>query len=586
MNKSYHYKLFTAFLLTILIFLGLLTALGYYQFKNYYLQSLEARLVKEAYLVADMCWYRTQDNGLVRSYQDICVSAARDASTRVTIINSQGMVWGDSEVSPQQLDNHSTRPEVYAALQGKTGVEIRYSDTLKMDMLYVAVPFSNQESSGVVRMAMPLSDLQTIYDHALMGILMVALGCGCLAFLLSFVLIPYFSRPIREITSAVQEMARGNYNRRISMHSEDELGILAASFNDMGQHIEQNLQQISEVKDRLEAILSNTVNGILLIGREGRLIYANPAAVLLLGLEADSIGRNYTETLTAFEILQMVDEVRQSRKQNKQSIVLHTRGDRTVEVNVVPVIYEGETSQDILLVFNDISEMKRLEQVRRDFVANVSHELKTPVATISGFAETLWDEEGRNPANVAEFSRIIYDEAQRLSTLINELLTLSRLEADTVNLNLQKIDLNHIIATTVSRMAILAGQKGVSIHYPELPRAVEICSDAESIEQIITNLLDNAIKYSHQGSSIEVKLEDQPDRAIVRVKDHGPGIPVSELPRIFERFYRVDKARSRKTGGTGLGLAIVKHLAEVLKAQVSADSTLGIGSTFSVTFFK
>lgn len=586
MNKSYHRKLFAAFLVTILIFLGLLTALGYYQYKNYYLHSLESRLVKEAYLVADMTTYRFQDNGGKRSYQDICLIAAQDASTRVTIVNSQGVVLGDSEVSPQQLDNHSSRPEVYAALRGGTGVEIRYSDTLQMNMLYVAVPFTDQENSGAVRMAMPLSDLQAIYDNALIGILMAALGCGLLAFLFSFMLIPYFSRPIGEITAAVQDMAKGSYNRRISMHSQDELGILARAFNDMGRHIEQNLHHISEVKNRLEAILSNTVNGILLIGQEGRLIYANPAAVSLLGLEADSIGRNYTESFTAYELLQMVDEARQSGQQSKRSIVLHARRDRTVEVNVVPVIYAGQSSRDILLVLNDISEMKRLEQVRRDFVANVSHELKTPVATISGFAETLCEEEGQDPASVAEFSRIIYNEAQRLARLIDELLTLSRLESDTIKLDLQKVNLNHLIGSTVSRMSILSGVKGVKIDYQEPAVAVEVSSDAELIEQIITNLIDNAIKYSPEQSRIEVNLEDYPERAIIKVKDYGIGIPATELPRISERFYRVDKARSRKTGGTGLGLAIVKHLAEVLRAQVSAESTPGIGSTFTVTLFK
>lgn len=586
MNRSYHRKLFAVFLVTILAFLALLTALGYYQFKNYYLQSLESRLVKEAYLVADMTTYRFQDNGVERSYQDICIITARDALTRVTIVNAQGVVLGDSQVSPQQLDNHSSRPEVYAALQGQIGVEIRYSDTLKMEMLYVAVPFSDRQNSGAVRMAMPLTDLQVIYDHALLGILMAALGCGLLALLLSFWLIPYFSRPIREITTAVQDMARGNYDRRISVHSEDELGILACACNEMGQHIEHNLRKISEVKNRLEAILSNTVNGIVLVGQDGCLIYANPAAVSLLGLEADAVGRHYTETIAAYELLQMVDETRQSLQQSKRSIVLHARNDRTVEVNMVPVVYGGEAGHDILLVLNDISDMKRLEQVRRDFVANVSHELKTPVATISGFAETLCDEKGQDTANVAEFSRIIYDEAQRLARLINELLTLSRLESDKVRLDLQKVNLNHLIASTVSRMTVISGAKSVEIDYQEPAAAVVVSSDAELIEQIITNLIDNAIKYSPEQSRIEVELEDHPDRAIIKVKDYGIGIPATELPRISERFYRVDKARSRKTGGTGLGLAIVKHLAEALSAQVSAESAPGVGSTFTVTFFK
>ena len=586
MNKSYHRKLFAAFLATILVLLVLLSGLGYFQFTTYYLHNLESRLAKEAYLTADMARYRTQADGVKRSYQDICLTAARDALTRVTIIDSQGIVLGDSEVSPGQLDNHSSRPEVYAALHGETGVEIRYSDTLDMNMLYVAVPFSDGENSGAVRMAMPLADLQDIYKNALLGILGIGLGCGILALILSFLVIPYFSRPILEIAAAVQDMAGGNYSRRISVHSDDELGVLAHAFNNMGQHIEQNLHQISEVKNRLEAILSNTVNGIMLIGHDGRLIYANPAAVALLGLGEDFIGRNYTESIAAYELLCMIDEAKVSLQPIKRSIVLHTRGGNIAEANVVPIINNGVSSQDILLVLNDITEMKRLEQVRKDFVANVSHELKTPVSAISGFAETLLDEGISDQFNAVEFTRIIYDEAQRLTHLINSLLTLSKLESEPVSLNMQIIDLNSLMATTAARMNNLAGLKNITINYYDRGEAVNLKSDPELIEQIMINLLDNAIKYSSEGNIIELILEESADRVIIKVKDHGTGIPAAELPRIFERFYRVDKARSRKTGGSGLGLAIVKHLVENLHGQIAVESTIGTGTVFSVTLFK
>ncbi len=586
MGKSFGWKLSAAFLVTIALLLLLLSGFGYAEFKKYYLNNLEVRLTREAYLVSDMTRYRSAEGNTVRSYQDICIIAARDSLTRVTIIDGDGTVLGDSEVAPEQLDNHSSRPEVYTALHGGIGVEIRYSDTLGVNMLYVAVPFNNGDKSGAVRMAMPMSDLQAIYTNTLIWILGTALVCGLLAVLLSFILVRYFSRPIKEITAAVQDMAKGNLRRRISLHNNDETGILAHAFNEMGQHIEEKVRQISEVKNRLEVILHTTVNGIMLIDGDQRLVYANPSANELLGLGENFIGRKYAEMVTAYEILAMLDEARSSGQPVKQLVVLYTRGERTIEANVVPVFNQESVTGDILVVLNDVTEMKRLEKVRKDFVANVSHELKTPVTAISGFAETLLENSGKDPDSAAEFTRIIYDEAQRLALLINSLLTLSRLESENVHLNIQAVELKSLIRDTINRMSKLAVLKNITIDYKPPAETVEINSDPELIDPVLINLLDNAIKYSPAGSQVEVGLENLSDQVIITVKDHGIGIPVAEVPRIFERFYRVDKARSRKTGGSGLGLAIVKHLVENLNGQVAVTSTLGHGSTFSVTLFK
>jgi len=583
--KSYESKLVVAFLLVISLLLILLGGLGYNNFKNYYLNNLESRLTKEAFLIADMTKYRAAGSEMIRSYQDICETAAKDSATRVTIVNRDGVVLGDSAVESEKLDNHSNRPEVYAALHGQVGVDIRYSDTLNMKMLYVAVPF-NSEISGAVRMAMPLMELQAIYGKALAGILLAALLCGLLAFLLSFFLARHFSSPLRNIIAAVQDMAGGNLKRRTVVHTSDEMGILAQAFNDMGQHIEDSMYKISEVKNRLEAILSNTVNGIIMIGDGDGVVYANPAAISLLGLGEKFMGRKYIEIISTYEILAMIDEVKSSRESVKRNIVLHTLGARIIEVNVVSITKVNLNKQDILLVLNDITELKRLEQVRKDFVANVSHELKTPVASISGFAETLLAEGGRNLDNVVEFTQIIYSEAQRLARLINDLLELSKLEAEESCLNMQIIDINQLVYENVERMVKVARLRNIEIKYYQPSKYIELISDVDSINQILSNLLDNAIKYSMDEGRIEVKLEELNDQVKVSVSDCGIGIPKKEISRIFERFYRVDKARSRKTGGTGLGLSIVKHLVENLKGHVSVESIEGQGSTFSVTLPK
>ncbi|MDD3364593.1 MAG: ATP-binding protein [Syntrophomonas sp.] len=586
MIKSYRWKLVAAYLLVITFLLVLLGGIGYINFKNYYLNNMEERLTKEAFLVADMCQYRIGDNATTRSYQDICETAAQDSTARVTIVNAEGLVLGDSSAEPDKMENHSTRPEVYAALHGGIGIEMRYSDTLDMNMLYVAVPLNTGDVKGAVRIAMPLAALQVIYNNVFSGMLMAALLCGLLAFLLSFMLAQYFSHPLRDITEAVQDMARGNLKRRTSFHSADEMGILAQAFNDMGQHIEQSMYEVSEVKNRLEALLNNTVNGIVMIGNDGRVVYANPAAICLLGLGTHFVGKKHVELITTYELLAMIDEAKISLHPVKRTIVLHTLGARIIEANVVPIKNEALATQDILVVLNDITELKRLEQVRKDFVANVSHELKTPVTSISGFAETLLDEGGKNSDNVMEFTTIIYDEAQRLSNLINGLLELSKLESDEFKLNLQTVSINKLVSATVERMSKLAGLRNILVNYTEPKDILELTSDPALIDQILMNLLDNAIKYSADRGQVDIKVEDLSDKVRISVKDNGIGIPEKEMARIFERFYRVDKARSRKTGGTGLGLAIVKHLVENLKGQVTVESTVGKGSTFTITLPK
>jgi len=322
------------------------------------------------------------------------------------------------------------------------------------------------------------------------------------------------------------------------------------------------------------------------VAADGRISYANPVALALLGGNTSMVGKKPFETIGNYELLNMIDEVRLTCQSIYKEISLFNRGEKVLVAHAIPIPEkEGYLPAGVLLVLNDISELNKLETVRKDFVANVSHELKTPVASISGFAETLL-EEGQESANVEEFTKIIYDEAQRLTNLINGLLTLSRLESDQVLPNIQKVNMNALIADISARMTKLAGLSDIKIvcHLPE--QAVWLDSDPELIDPILVNLLDNAIKYSSAGSQIEVGLEDGPDRMVIIVKDNGMGIPAAELPRIFERFYRIDKARSRKTGGSGLGLAIVKHLVENLKGDIEVSSAIGQGSTFRITLFK
>lgn len=580
MFRTFRWKMTGSYFLLIMLLSIIAGGLVFCGFKSYYLQNLELRLTREANLIADMAKYIGPET--VDSYQDLSVIASRDSATRVSIINQDGVVLGDSEFDSRQMDIHKSRPEVYQALHGKVGVAMRYSTTKKIKMLYVAVPFKNQEKSGVVRMAMPLAELAAINKRILIIMLLAWLTAAFLATILSLLMAKRFSGPLDEITTVVQDMAGGNLERRICYQSDDELGILARAFNDMAEHIEQGVSEISEVKNRLEALLENTVNGILMVDAEGRISYANPVALALIGIRGSIIGRNKSEVINNYEILETIDQVKNNLKPVRKELLLHILEGKTVEVNIVPIMNTETTVQGVLVVLNDITELKRLEQVRKDFVANVSHELKTPLATISGFAETLLDEGGENPQTVMEFNRIIYDEAQRLNQLINGLLELSRIEAEQTELNIIPVNVAELLQRNINIVQRQYNHKNISLHRIPVGCQPVISSDPVLIAHVLSNLLDNAIKYSPENGLIEVILEELEDKVAITVHDNGMGIPRQELSRIFERFYRVDKARSRKTGGSGLGLSIVKHLVENLGGQITVESKLDEGSKFSV----
>lgn len=580
MFKSFRSKLTGSYLLIILIFIMIAGGMAYFGFKNYYLLNLEQRLTKEAYLIAETIRYMQPRSET--QYDALCENTARDSAMRVTIIDLNGKVLGDSDSDVREMENHKSRPEVYQAMHGEIGVALRYSNTKKINMLYVAVPFSYPTNNGVVRLAMPLSDLAAVNRKILMIMLLALLVSAVLSALLSIFMAQRISGPLDEITAAAKDISGGNLKRRISCHSDDELGYLAGAFNDMSENIEQGIIELNEIKNRFEVLLENTVNGIIMIDTRGIITYINPAALNLLNIHEVVTGRSETEVIGNYELLEIIGQVKALMQPVTKSIVLHQSGGKTIEANIVPIAGGESTNQGILAVLNDISELKKIDQIRKDFVANVSHELKTPLASISGFAETLMNENGENIETVNEFSRIIYEEAQRLKTMINSLLELSRLEADKSEVKFQPTDIDTVLKSALHLMQHQQLSQSIKLEYIPATGKPVIESNADLIIQIVSNLLDNAIKYSPEGSTVKLQLEELETNVRINVIDTGIGIPEQEKQRIFERFYRVDKARSRKTGGSGLGLAIAKHLLEKLGGSITVISKPGEGSTFSV----
>ncbi len=393
-------------------------------------------------------------------------------------------------------------------------------------------------------------------------------------------------QPLAEIGDAAQRIAEGDWEAEVRHPTGDEIGDLAVALNRISRTIREKVYQLAESKGRLEAVLANMESGVILFDRAGRISLVNPSAERILGIrETEVTGHSHVEVLKNYPLSQIIDEVLMARKPLGGEISLIYPAELILQVHAAPVFGEGPEPRGVVLVLHDISEIRHLERVRAEFVANVSHELKTPVTAVKGFAETLLEGALYNPRACEEFVTIIGEEAERLHRLINDLLSLSRIESKELKLQPKPLDLGPEIKRIVENLKPRFQKKELVLSVVAPSQPVVALVDRDRLEQVLLNLLENSLMYTPSGGA-EVSLQDETDLVVVSVKDTGIGIPREDLPRIFERFYRVDRARSRKLGGTGLGLAIVKHIVEAQGGRVWVESEVGKGSTFSFTLPK
>jgi len=585
MVNTFKWRLVLSYVAMILVFALVGGLLGMRYFENVHVQNLRRGMVSQAQLIGESLVGHDLSSPSAE-IADLARRASQDTGARVTVVSTEGTIVADSQEDGTSINNLRRLPEITAALQGNASFFTRFNPDLGADMLYAAAPVTQRgQVQGVVRMTVPLTGMKTVF-HQYWWVICLLIGlAGILGLVVSLRFVNRMITPLSDITEVARSMAEGDLTRRVRYKRQDEIGILAEAMNTLARSLDEKISEISEVKNRLETVLENTVNGIILIGASDQILFINPAARQLLGVEeADVHGKRPIEVTRSFALTQCVDQVIRDRKPIQKEFVLHSIGEKTVQTNIVP-IEDASTFQGILVVLNDITELKKLETIRKDFVANVSHELKTPIAAISGFAETLMDETPGNPT-AQEFSRIIYDEALRLARLVENLLELSRIESVDPHLKLEEFDIRDCVAGSLERLDPQLNEKGLKVEtsFPDDP--VMVKADWDRITQVMINLLDNAINYSRQDGTIEIKIEDRPHDILVQVADHGSGIPRHETSRIFERFYRVDKARTRKGGGSGLGLSIVKHIIEVHGGYIDVRSQVGQGSTFFFTLPK
>jgi two-component system, OmpR family, phosphate regulon sensor histidine kinase PhoR len=512
--------------------------------------------------------------------------AAAAAQARVTFISEDGRVVADSEVPVEALDrveNHADRSEVAAALAGRMGIATRTSHTVARSFMYLALPHaSGTARDGVLRLAVDLDELGAAAS-ALRGQLLWAGALGLLASVLLALLVSgLLIRPVQHIRSSVSALAAGTLSSRVQWHSADELGEIARAIDRLGEQLELRLREVTAEKEQLQTVLGSMEEGVLVLDPEGRIVLANRRLRELLGLTGEIAGRTPLEVLRNADLENALVQAGAGGESVFREIELGGRTRRVLGIRAAPL--RGQAKGGVVAVFGDLTELRRLEVVRRDFVANASHELRTPLTAVQGFAETLAS--GKVPAaDRPRYLEIILQHARRLGALVDDLLELSRIESGKLELLPSEVPLASVVDRALDSLSPLFEQRRiVARRGPIEPPMVR--ADPRALEQVLVNLLENAAKYTEPGGRVEVRAEPVGDRVRVSVEDTGIGIPESHLVRIFERFYRVDKARSRALGGTGLGLSIVRNLVEAMDGKVSVDSTPGKGSTFHFTLRK
>jgi two-component system phosphate regulon sensor histidine kinase PhoR len=580
---SIRWKLLGTYLLLLLVMGGVLYAYLNRTLERQLVEGVRADLERETHLAVLMVGRELVDSR--RDGPRLAETIGRALQVRATLIATDGSVIGDSQVTVNalpELENHRSRPEVVAALHTGRGSAIRYSTTVGNRMLYVAMRLPAEvPQAGVLRLALPLAAVEearaSLHESLMIAFALAAL----LAVGLSLLLTQLSVRILRALGEGAERFGAGDFRRKVPVESDDELGELARVMNAMAERLQQQMEKLALERNRLDTILRGMGEGLLVAGRDGTVQMVNPAFRRLFGVGDEALGRPLLDLNRHPDLHATFRAVIARREEQVTELALRSDDGSVLLTHWVPLREKGEVV-GVVAVFHDISELKRLERVRRDFVANVSHELRTPVTVIGGYAETLsGDLPQREPETAARFIAVIRKHAERLSGLIGDLLTLSELEAGKATLQLTPTALPPLVTHCCALLEPKAAARQIALDCNAVPEAT-VLAHRDRIEQVLLNLLDNAIKYAPAGSRVALTVAVDGDKVRISVADQGPGIPPEALPRLFERFYRVDPGRSRDEGGTGLGLAIVKHIVQLHGGKVWVESVPGRGSTFHV----
>ena len=578
------WQLFPTYLLITLFAMVAVTWYASSSLRHFYFDQIATDLEARAQLL-EMQMAALLPSGDTTQVNLLCKELGLKTATRITVILPTGEVIGDSDEEPAHMEYHANRPEIAQALRKETGISVRYSNTLQRTMMYVAIPLTlDNEVIGVVRTSVPVTTIDealgTISTKFIVGGLVVA----ALAALSSLWVSRRISHPLERMKAGADRFAGGDLNYRLEVPNSEEIGRLAEAMNEMAVRLDERMRTVVSQRNEREAILASMTEGVLAIDNNERVMNLNQTAARLFDLSLeDAKGRGIQEVVRNTKLQTLIAQTLIEQQPVEGNIALMGREERHLQARGSILKDDRGMSVGTLVVLNDVTQMRKLENLRRDFVANVSHELKTPITSIKGFVETLLDGALKDPQDAVRFLTKVARQTDRLNQIVEDLIDLSRIEKHTEQdeIRLEESRLKEALEAAVQACEVQASAKAIEIHL-SCDDDLKANINLTLLEQAVINLIDNAIKYSKADQPIEVAAVEEESEIRIFVRDHGSGISQEHLPRLFERFYRIDRARSRDVGGTGLGLAIVKHIALAHGGRVGVESTVGQGSTFTI----
>jgi len=585
---SIFWKQFISSFLIIVLVLFIFTFLVIGELNKYDKSLTKERLLTAANLSTQVL-KPSLENPTIDKVQSVVSSLGENTGVRITVIDENGVVLGDSKKNPREMENHSERPEIKQALNNEIGESSRYSSTLQKEMFYVAVIHrdKNGKPQTIIRAALPLSIIQQALLPLESKVIYMGIALTILALLLSLAVSKMTTKSLAGIISISDELAKGNLNVEIPVSdSKGEIPKITKALNHMAQKLNEVFKQLSHEKNQLEAVLSAMSEGVMVVSEKGRIIIINNALKEMFNLADDPIQKPYWEVLRNRILIKLIDGVLENWKPDNKEIFYLYPEERYYLANAIPL---NSPDKEIIVVMFDITEFKKLENIKADFIANVSHELRTPLTAIKGYTETLEEEAFESPQDQKHFLSIIKRHADRLINIVSDLLVLSEVEGmdalskENESNDFEEVNIDEIIKSCLEALKTKASEKDLNVLFKSTQSEHIITANGFLLEQMFINLIDNAVKYTPDHGKIGIEISSRDKELIVEIYDTGIGIPKESLPRIFERFYRVDKTRSRKMGGTGLGLSIVKHIVIIHGGKIEVQSEEEKGSRFIIT---
>lgn len=578
-------KIFPSFLVVSLIVLVGVTWYCAFTMKNFHLEKLENDLIRQGQVTEDLI----RVSLIEKNYDAVrtqVMKYAKRAKCRVTIILPGGKVVADSEHDITKMENHANRKEIRNAEQTGYGIETRFSDTLKQNMMYVAqaVKKDSGQLLAVVRTALSARSIDEALAMLYSNVLIAGTILAIISIILGVIISKRISAPMEQLKKGADLYAKGDFSQKLLVPDTTEIGGVADTMNKMGEQLNKRVAQLAHANRESEAVFTSMSEGLIAVDHKNRIIRINRAARKLLGLspKEEFRKRNLPEVIRTPNILHFFNKVSQAEEQLEEDFLLYGDKERFLSMRGTALHSDENPVAGIVVVINDVTRLRQLENMRRDFVANVSHEIRTPLTAIRGAVETLQDGAMNEPDDATHFMNMIDKHANRLQQLVDDILALSRLEQQDQNLPfLPETSVKSVLTDAVALCREKAGQRGMKIDLA-CEDHVAGTLNTSLLEQAVVNLIENAIKYCLEDTTIHVSAEVAEHQVLIKVRDEGPGIPPEHLARIFERFYRIDKSRSRTIGGTGLGLSIVKHIATAHQGDVKVESSVGEGTTFTI----